>query len=33
MIALNMIDIDDEVDQEWSHPRDGFNDDLIEDDD
>lgn len=28
-----MIEIEDEVPQDWASPPDGFNDDLLEDDD
>jgi hypothetical protein len=28
-----MLEIEDEVPEEWANPPDGFNDDFIEDDD
>ena len=33
MIFFMMMELDDEVDEEWKSPPDGFNDDLEEDDD
>ena len=33
LVIKNMIEINEEVSQEWMSPPDGFNDDLIEDDD
>lgn len=33
LIFKNMIEIEDEVPQEWATPPDGFNDDCLEDDD
>lgn len=33
LIFKNMLEIEDEVTSEWMSPPDGFNDDLIEDDD
>ncbi len=33
LIFKNMIEIEDEINDEWKSPPDGFNDDLIEDDD
>jgi len=33
MIFMMMMEVDDEVDEEWKSPPDGFNDDLEEDDD
>lgn len=33
LVFKNMLEIDDEVEEEWMSPPEGFNDDLIEDDD
>lgn len=33
LIFKNMLEIDDEIPEEWAKPEEGFNDDLIEDDD
>lgn len=33
IIFKNMLELDDEIPQEWSCPPDGFNDDLVESDD
>lgn len=33
LIIKNMIEVKEEVSDEWMSPPDGFNDDLIEDDD
>ena len=33
LIFKNMIEIDDEVSDDWKSPPDGFNDDCLEDDD
>jgi hypothetical protein len=33
LIFKNMLEIEDEVQEEWMKPAEGFNDDLIEDDD
>lgn len=33
LVFKNMLEIEDEVEEEWMKPAEGFNDDLIEDDD
>lgn len=33
IIFKNMLELDDEISQEWKCPPDGFNDDLVESDD
>lgn len=33
MIFKHMIDIDDEVTEEWKSPKEGFNEDIEEDED
>ena len=33
LVFLNMMDINNDNIEEWSTPADGFNDDLVEDDD
>ena len=33
LIFKNMLEIEDEVEEDWMKPPDGFNDDIIEDDD
>ena len=33
MIFINMIDIDEDIDQKWISPPEGFNEDIEEDED
>ena len=33
LIFNNMLEIEDEISKEWAVPPDGFNDNLVEDDD